>query len=127
MEKDPLTGRVIGLAIEVHRVLGPGLLESTYLQCLAHELHSNGIPFLLEHPMPIAYKAVRLDCGYRIDLLVDGQLILELKAVEAVRGLHIPRLLTCTKPAGIIQPNSTPMIPPTQSNASACNLPSSLW
>jgi GxxExxY protein len=67
MEKDPLTHQVIGAAIEVHRCLGPGLLESTYQQCLAHELSLRGLPFALEHPMPVDYKGVRLDCGYRIE------------------------------------------------------------
>jgi GxxExxY protein len=101
MERDPLTGQVIGLAIEVHRVLGPGLLESTYLQCLAHELHRHGIPFRLEHPLPVEYKGVRLDCGYRIDLLIEDRLIVELKAVEEVRGIHRAQLLTYMKLSGI--------------------------
>ena len=101
MNKDPVTGEVIGCAIEVHRVLGPGLLESTYQQCLAHELHARGIPFKLEHPMPVQYKGVRLDCGYRIDLLVDDRLILELKAVQEVSGIHKAQLLTYMKLSGI--------------------------
>lgn len=101
MEKDPFTGRVIGCAIEVHRALGPGLLESTYQQCLAHELHLKGVPFRLEHPMPVAYKGVRLDCGYRIDVLVDDRLILELKAVDEVTGIHKAQLLTYMKLSGI--------------------------
>jgi len=101
METDPFTGRVIGGAIEVHRVLGPGLLESTYQQCLAHELHLNGIPFKPEHPTPVEHKAVRPDCGYRIDVLVDDRLILELKAVETVSGIHKAQLLTYMKLSGI--------------------------
>ena len=101
MEKDPFTGLVIGMAIDVHRVLGPGLLESTYRQCLAHELHLHRIPFRLQHPMPVDYKGVRLDCGYRIDLLVDDRLILELKAVEAVSGIHRAQLLSYVKLSGI--------------------------
>lgn len=101
MEKDLFTGRIIRLAIEVHRSLGPGLLESTYQQCLAHELHVNGIPFKLEHPMPVHYKGVRLDCGYRIDVLVDDRLILELKAVETVSGIHKAQILTYMKLSGI--------------------------
>jgi GxxExxY protein len=76
MEKDPFTGKIIACAIEVHRVLGPGLLEGAYQQCLAQELHLNAIPFKIEHPMPVQYKEIHLDCGYRIDLLVDGRLIL---------------------------------------------------
>ena len=101
MERDPFTGKIIGCAIEVHRLLGPGLLESTYQQCLAHELHLNGIPFRLEHPMPVEYKGVRLDCGYRIDILVDDRLILELKAVVKIRGIHKAQLLTDMKLSGI--------------------------
>lgn len=101
MGMDPFTGQVIGLAIDVHRALGPGLLESTYQQCLAHELRLYGIPFQLEHPLPVEYKGVRLDCGYRIDLLVDDRLILELKAVEAVSGIHRAQLLTYMKLSGI--------------------------
>ena len=82
MEFDDLSHRVIGCAIEVHRELGPGLLESAYEQCLAHELARNGTPFKLQYPQPVEYKGIQLDCGYRIDLLVDEQLILELKSVD---------------------------------------------
>jgi len=101
MEKDPFTGKVIACAIEVHRVLGPGLLEGTYQQCLAYELHLNAIPFKLEHPMPVEYKGIHLDCGYRIDLLVEGRLILELKSVEEISGIHKAQLLTYMKLSGI--------------------------
>ena len=101
MSRDPFTKQVIGCAIEVHRSLGPGLLESTYQQCLAHELSLKGIPFQLEVPMPVEYKSVRLDCGYRIDVLVDDQVILELKAVEEIKGIHKAQLLTYMKLAQI--------------------------
>ena len=101
MERDPLTEKIIGCAIEVHRVLGPGLLESTYQKCLAHELSLNGIPFRLEHPMPVAYKGLQLDCGYRIDILIDNMVILELKAIEEVKGIHKAQLLTYMKISGI--------------------------
>ena len=97
MKQDPFTGKVIGCAIEVHRVLGPGLLESTYQQCLAHELHLNGIAFNLEHPLPVEYKGIKLDCGYRIDILVENRLIIELKAVDEIRGIHKAQLLTYKK------------------------------
>ena len=97
MHKDPFTEKVIGCAIEVHRTLGPGLLESTYQQCLAYELSLNKIPFKLECPIPVKYKGVRLDCGYRIDVLVDNRLILELKAVEEIKGIHKAQLLTYMK------------------------------
>ena len=76
MEFDDLSRRVIGCAIEVHRALGPGLLESAYEQCLAHELARNHIGFKLQHPQPVQYKGIQLDCGYRIDLLVEEVLIL---------------------------------------------------
>ena len=101
MEFDPLSHKVIGCAIEVHRVLGPGLLESAYQRCLAHELHSNGIAYKLEWPVPVNYKGVTLDCGYRVDLLVEDKLIVELKSVEQVQAIHEAQLLTYMKLAGI--------------------------
>lgn len=101
MEFDELSNRVIGCAIEVHRHLGPGLLESTYEQCLAHELRSNGIEFQLQYPLPVHYKDVRLDCGYRIDVFVEKQLILELKSVEEITGIHKAQLLTYMKLAEV--------------------------
>ncbi len=101
MKNDPFTGKVIGCAIEVHRVLGAGLLESTYQQCLAHELHLKGIAFQLEHPLPVVYKKVKLDCGYRIDILIENRLIIELKAVEEIKGIHKAQLLTYMKLSGI--------------------------
>ena len=101
MEFDGLSHRVIGCAIEVHRALGPGLLESAYEQCLAHELSRNGILFELQHPQPVEYKGLKLDCGYRIDLLVEGKLILELKSVSRLTGVHEAQLLTYMKLSGI--------------------------
>ena len=97
MTERELTEKVIGCAIEVHRMLGPGLLESTYQQCLAHELMLIAIPFRLEAPLPVDYKAVKLDCGYRLDLVVDEQLIVELKAVDQITGLHQAQLMTYMK------------------------------
>ena len=94
MEFDDLSNRVIGCAIEVHRELGPGLLESTYEQCLAHELRLNGIAFTLQQPQPVQYKGILLDCGYRLDVLVEDQLIVELKSVEEIKGIHQAQLLT---------------------------------
>lgn len=91
MEFDELSNRVIGCAIEVHRHLGPGLLESAYEQCLAHELSRNGIAFPLQLALPVRYKDVRLDCGYRIDLLVETKLIVEVKSVERIKGIHEAR------------------------------------
>jgi GxxExxY protein len=101
MTFDPLSCRVIGCAIEVHRELGPGLLESTYQAWLAHELSLAGIRFVLEHPMPVAYKGVRLECGYRLDMVVEKELILELKAVETIQGIHEAQILTYLKLANL--------------------------
>ena len=92
-----LVNRVIGAAIEVHKALGPGLLESTYQQCLAHELSLREIGFQMEHPLPVAYKGVHLDCGYRLDLLIESEIILELKSVEMLKGVHEAQLLTYLK------------------------------
>ena len=101
MEFDELSHRVIGCAIEVHRHLGPGLLESTYEHCLAHEMKVNNINFKLQHPVAIEYKGVLLDCGYRVDILVEERLILELKSVEEIKGIHEAQLLTYMKLAEI--------------------------
>ena len=101
MANDPLTQKVIGCAIEVHRTLGPGLLESTYQHCLAHEFSLQNIPFKTEWPLPVNYKDIQLDCGYRVDLLVRNCLILELKAVSAILDIHRAQLLTYMKLAKI--------------------------
>ena len=94
MERDRLSDRVIGLAIAVHRELGPGLLESAYEACLAYELDQAGLPYQRQVALPVSYKNVDLDCGYRLDLLVDGTLIVELKTVEAISKVHKAQLLT---------------------------------
>ena len=101
MEFDELSNRVIGCAIEVHRVLGPGLLESSYKQRLAYELSSEGIAFQVQHPQPVQYKGIQLDCGFRIDILVENRLILELKSVDSLKGIHESQLLTYMKLARI--------------------------
>jgi len=101
MEFDELSNRVIGCTLEVHRELGPGLLESTYQQCLAHELRLNGISYVLQHPLPVEYKGIRLDCGYCVDVLVENKLIIELKSVERIRPIHEAQLLTYMRLAGI--------------------------
>ncbi len=93
----PLSGAVIGCAIEVHRYLGPGLLESTYEQCLAHELYLAKIPCRVQAQLPVYYKKINLDCGYRIDLFVDDFLIVELKSVEHVLPIHHAQILTYMK------------------------------
>ena len=84
-ERDSLSQKVIGLAIEVHRGLGPGLLESAYEECLCYELKINDISFRRQVPLPIVYKSVKLDCGYRMDIVVDDKLIVELK--DGIRRL----------------------------------------
>jgi GxxExxY protein len=94
MERDRLSDWVIGLAITVHRELGPGLLESAYEACLAYELDHAGIPYQRQVALPVSYKDVQLDCGYRLDLLVDGNLIIELKTVDAISKVHKAQLLT---------------------------------
>ena len=91
---DSLSNKVIGCAIEVHRELGPGLLESTYEQCLAAELSRSQIPFRLQVELPVNYKGMQLDCGYRIDLLIDNQLIVELKSIEQLLKIHEAQILT---------------------------------
>ena len=87
----------------MHRTLGPGLLESAYEQCLAHELRLNSIGFKLQHDLPVEYKGIRLECGYRIDILVQSEIILELKSVDEMKGIHEAQLLTYMRLAGIKQ------------------------
>ena len=97
MEFDPLSKQVIGCALEVHRALGPGLLESAYEQALLYELSSTGLKVSSQVSMPVAYKDVKLDCGYRLDLLVESSLIVELKSVEQLLPVHDAQLLTYLK------------------------------
>ncbi len=97
---EELTERVIGAAIEVHRTLGPGLLESAYEECLCHELHLRGIAFQRQVPLPVSYKGVNLDCGYRLDIVVQDELILELKCIENVLPIHEAQLLTYLRMTG---------------------------
>ncbi len=101
MKFDELSNKVLGCAIEVHRELGPGLLESTYEQCLAYELSRAKIPFKVQVNLPVDYKEIRLDCGYRIDLLADDRLIIELKSVDQLLPIHEAQILTYMKLAGI--------------------------
>lgn len=91
---ETLTEKVIGAAIEVHRASGPGLLESAYEECLCHELHLRNIPFQRQISLPVRYKNVSLECGYRIDLIVEDALILELKCIEHILPVHEAHLLT---------------------------------
>ena len=94
MDADLLSNQIIGAAIEVHKQLGPGLLESTYEECLAYELTQRQIPFERQKEVPVAYKGLKLDCAYRLDLLVDSLVIVELKAVEQVLPIYEAQLLT---------------------------------
>jgi GxxExxY protein len=95
-----ITETVIGAAIEVHRSLGPGLLESTYSECLCRELSLRGVRFERERPLPLEYKGVRLECGYRLDLLVANVVVVEVKAVEAFAPVHEAQLLTYMRLGG---------------------------
>jgi len=97
---EELTECVIGAAIEVHRALGPGLLESAYEECLCHELQLRRIRFQRQVPLPVEYKGVKLDCGYRVDLIVENVLVLELKCLEHVLPVHEAQLLTYLKLTG---------------------------
>ena len=97
MKTDELTGQIIGCAIEVHRFLGPGLLESAYAQCLAWELKETGLAFEVEKPMPVKYKGITLDCGYRIDFLIENKVIVELKAVSEVKDIFKAQILSYMK------------------------------
>ena len=94
---DELSSKVIECAIEVHRNLGPGLLESTYEQCLAYELSQKNIAFKLQCNLPVEYQAIKLDCGYRIDVLVEDKLLVELKSVENILPIHEAQILTYMK------------------------------
>ena len=92
-----LTGEIIGAAIEVHKELGPGLLESACEECLCHELSLRGVPCQRQVPLPVVYKGVRLDCGYRLDLVADNKVIVELKTVDKLLAVHEAQLLTYLK------------------------------
>ncbi len=96
-ELNDLSGKVLGLCIEIHRELGPGLLESAYEECLAYELRKAGLHFERQRALPVRYKEVQLDCGYRLDLVVEGLLIIEIKAVTELHRIHEAQLLTYLK------------------------------
>ncbi len=101
MEFDALSNQVIGGALEIHRSLGPGLLESAYEACLAYELEKAGLAFRRQHPIPVTYKTVRLDCGYRADFVIERQLIIELKSIEKLLPIHEAQLLSYMKLAEV--------------------------
>ena len=89
MIENTLSGKVIGCAIKVHKVLGPGLLESAYHECLHYELLKAGLNVEKEKPLPLIYEAVKLECGYRLDLLVENKLVIEIKAVDTLLPVHL--------------------------------------
>ena len=101
MELNRVTSQIIGSAIDVHRALGPGLLESAYEACLAYELAQRGLNVEQQKPLSVIYKGVSLDAGYRLDLLVDRSVVVELKAVESLNSLHKAQLLSYLKLSGL--------------------------
>jgi GxxExxY protein len=96
-----LSSNIIGAAIEVHRTLGPGLLESSYEQCICHELALRGLSFERQKPIALNYKGTKLDCGYRLDIVVESAIILELKSCEQIEPIHKAQLLTYLKLSGL--------------------------
>ena len=97
MSENEISSKIIGAAIEVHKQLGPGLLESTYETCLAYELKQMGLDVKQQIALPVVYKEVKLDAGYRIDLLIENKVIVEIKSVEALADIHTAQLLTYLK------------------------------
>ena len=100
LEQEHLTESIIGAAIEVHRELGPGLLESIYEECLCHELHLRGLRFQRQVELPVTYKGLKLDCGYKLDVVVEEQVVLELKSIEQILPIHHAQLLTYLRLSG---------------------------
>jgi GxxExxY protein len=100
MDEDALSHQIIGAAIEVHRHLGPGLLESAYEGCLTHEFTERGLPFERQKPMPVEYKGVKLDCGFRLDFLVGGRVVVEIKAVDKLSPVHTAQVMTYLRLTG---------------------------
>jgi GxxExxY protein len=101
MEFEPLSNKIIGAAIEVHKILGPGMLESAYEECLAFELVHQGLSVERQKSVPVRYKNIKLDCGYRIDLLINKEILIELKSVDVLAPIHDAQILTYMRFAGI--------------------------
>lgn len=97
MTENEIAHKIIGLALEIHKVLGPGLLESAYKECLAYKIKQEGFSVEKEKPMPLIFEEVKLDCGYRIDLLVEKKVVVEIKSVEAINDVHLAQILTYMK------------------------------
>lgn len=100
MEINRLTDAIIGAAIAVHRELGPGLLESTYQSCLTFELANRNVRFLTQKAIPVMYKGIRVDCGYRADLVVENAVLVELKAIERFEPIHVAQMITYLRLSG---------------------------
>jgi GxxExxY protein len=100
MHTNEITHEIIGAALEVHRQLGPGLLESAYEECLSYELNLRKIPFMRQVPLPLSYKGKRLDCGYRLDMVVSDAVVVEIKAIESILPIHEAQLLSYLKIGG---------------------------
>jgi GxxExxY protein len=100
MTENEISERIIGCAIQVHKALGPGLLENAYVECLFYELQKSGLKVEKQKALPLVYKEVKLDAGYRLDLIVENKVIIELKAVEALNEIHFAQLLTYLKLSG---------------------------
>ncbi len=101
LDINTLSSKIIGAAIEVHKTLGPGLLESAYEECLCHEFSLRGLSFERQKPLPVDYKGKNLDCGYRLDIVVEKAIIIELKSCEKIEPIHKAQLLTYLKLSGI--------------------------
>lgn len=97
MTENELSHKIIGIAIEVHNALGPGLLESAYKECMYYKIGKSGFFVEKEKPMPLFFEEVRLECGYRIDLLVENKLVIEIKSVDALNNIHLAQTLTYLK------------------------------
>ena len=97
MTENDLAYKIIGLAVEVHNALGPGLLESAYQECLYYKINKEGLEVQKEKAIPLIYEEVKLDCGYRIDLLVENKLVIEIKSVETLNDIHLAQTLTYLK------------------------------
>ena len=100
MTENEIANKVIGIAIEIHKALGPGLLESAYEECLFYELRQSGLNVQKQKPLPLVYREVKLDAGYRVDLLVENSVIIEIKSVDELNNVHLAQLLTYMKLSG---------------------------
>jgi GxxExxY protein len=97
MHENEITGKIINAGIEVHKALGPGLLESAYKECLYYQLTKNGLFVEKEKVLPLIYEEVKLDCGYRLDLLIENKIVVEIKSIDAINDIHLAQVLTYLK------------------------------